>query len=63
MEFLQSHDLDQLSLWTPIIGGVLLYIGLNIKITEVDPNEWKQYEDEKLKTLKKKLKWNKDLLN
>ena len=39
MEFLQSNDLDQLPLWTPIIGGILLFIGLNIKITEVDPNE------------------------
>ena len=63
MEFLQSHDLNQLSLWTPLIGGVLLYIGLNIKITEVDPNKWTQYEDKKLKTLKKKLKWSKELLN
>ena len=39
MEFFQSHDLNQLGLWTPIIGCVLLYIGLNIKITEIDPNE------------------------
>ena len=41
MEFLQSHDLTQWSLWSPIVGGILLYIGLNIKVTEidVDPNE------------------------
>ncbi len=39
MEFLQSHDLNHLGLWTPLIGGILLYVGLNIKITEVDPNE------------------------
>ena len=39
MEFLQSHDLNQLALWTPLIGGILLYVGLNLKITEVDPNE------------------------
>ena len=39
MEFLQSHDFNKLSLWTPIIGGILLYIGLNIKITEVEPPE------------------------
>ena len=39
MEFLQSYDLNQFGLWTPIIGGLLLYIGLNIKITEVDPND------------------------
>ena len=39
MEFLKSNDLNQLAIWTPIIGGVLLYIGLNIKITEVDPND------------------------
>ena len=39
MEFLQSHDINQLALWTPLIGGILLYIGLNIKITEVDTNE------------------------
>ncbi len=39
MEFMQPHDLNQLCLWTPIIGGILLYVGLNLKITEVDPNE------------------------
>jgi len=39
MEFLQSLDLNQLWLWTPLIGGILLYVGLNLKITEVDPNE------------------------
>ena len=39
MEFFQSHDLNQLSLWTPLIGGILLYVGLNIKITEVNSNE------------------------
>ena len=44
MEFLQSNDLNQFGLLTPIIGGILLYIGLNIKITEVDPNEWKQFQ-------------------
>ena len=40
MEFFQlQHDLNQLALWTPLMGGILLYVGLNIKITEVDPNE------------------------
>ena len=39
MEFIESHDLNQWALWTPLIGGILLYIGLNLKITEVDPNE------------------------
>ena len=39
MEFSQSTDLNQFNLLTPIIGGILLYIGLNIKITQVDPNE------------------------
>ncbi len=38
MEFLQSHDY-QWGLWTPVIGGILLYVGLNIRVTEVDPNE------------------------
>jgi len=39
MEFMQSNDLNQLGLWPHLIGGFLLYVGLNIKITEVDPNE------------------------
>ncbi len=39
MEFMQSHELNQLGLWTPLIGGILLFVGLNLKITEVDPNE------------------------
>jgi len=39
MDFLQSHDLNQLGLWTPLIGVILLYVCLNLKITEVDPNE------------------------
>tara|TARA_B100000965_G_scaffold406489_1_gene445677 strand:+ start:2314 stop:2433 length:120 start_codon:yes stop_codon:yes gene_type:complete len=39
MEFLQSNTDNELGLWTPVIGGILLYIGLNIKIIEVDINE------------------------
>ena len=39
MEFLQSHALNQLGLWTPLIGGIIIFVGLNLKITEVDPNE------------------------
>jgi len=39
MEFFQSHNLNHWALWTPLFGGILLYIGLNLKITEVDPNE------------------------
>ncbi len=38
MEFLQSHHLTQWGLWSPILGGILLYVGLNLKITEVDVN-------------------------
>ena len=36
MEFFQSNNLNHLGLWTPIIGGILLYVGLNIKVTEID---------------------------
>ncbi len=39
MEFLQIHDLNHWRLWTPLFGSILLYVGLNMKITEVDPNE------------------------
>ncbi len=39
MELLKSHDINQLSLWNTIFGDILIYVGLNIKITEVDPNE------------------------
>ena len=39
MDFLQSHELSQLGLWSPIIGGILIYIGLNIKVSEVNSNE------------------------
>ena len=39
MEFLQSLDLSQLVLWITLIGGIILYVGLNLKITEVDPDE------------------------
>ncbi len=39
MEFMQSHELNQLGLWTPLIGGILIYVGLKLKITEIDPNE------------------------
>ena len=46
MEFLQSHDLNQWGLWTPLIGGILLYVGLNLKITEVDPNEYSILKNE-----------------
>ncbi len=39
MDFLQSHELNPLSLWTPLIGGIVICVGLNLKITEVDPKE------------------------
>ena len=39
MDFLHAHDLNQLDLWSPLIGGILLYLGLRIKITEVDPDK------------------------
>ena len=43
MDFLQSHELSQLGLWSPIIGGILIYIGLNIKVSEVNSNEQVMY--------------------
>ena len=39
MEFLESNNLNHWQLWTPLIGGILLYIGLRIKVTEIDPDE------------------------
>jgi len=39
MEFLQSHNLNHWGLWSPIIGAILLYVGLRIKVTEVDPDD------------------------
>ncbi len=39
MEFLQSHDLNHWQLWTPVIGGIVLYVGLNIRIRRVEQEE------------------------
>ena len=39
MEFLQSHYLNQFITQKSLIGGILHYFGLNLKITKVVPNE------------------------
>ena len=39
MEFFHSHELSQWKLWAPLIGGVILYIGLNIRVVEINDEE------------------------
>ena len=39
MEFLQSHDTNQLGPWTPLIGGFHHYVDFNLKISEFYPNK------------------------
>ena len=39
MGFLESYDLNHWQLWTPLIGGAILYIGLRIRLIRVDDDE------------------------
>ncbi len=39
MEFLETHDLIQWQLWTPLMGGVFLWIGLNIRIVQGEDDQ------------------------
>ncbi len=39
MEFSQSNDLFDWRLLTPLIGGIILYIGLNIRIVSIDDDD------------------------
>ena len=39
MEFFHSHEPTQWKLWSPLIGGVILYIGLNIRVVEINDEE------------------------
>jgi len=39
MEFSQANDLFDWRLWTPLIGGIILFIGLNIRIVRVDEDD------------------------
>lgn len=39
MELFQLHNLDYWQLWTPFIGGVIIFIGLNIRIFRVEDDE------------------------
>ena len=32
MEFLELQDLNHWQLWTPLIGGLIFYIGLRIRV-------------------------------
>tara|TARA_Y100001968_G_scaffold82643_1_gene73675 strand:- start:3370 stop:3498 length:129 start_codon:yes stop_codon:yes gene_type:complete len=42
MELSQYNNLNYWGIWLPIIGGILLYVGLNLKVTEIDPNDEKR---------------------
>ena len=39
MEFIESHSLNHWQIWTPLIGWLIIYIGLNIRITKLEDNE------------------------
>ena len=39
MEFFQTHELSNWKLWSPLIGGVIIYIGLNIRVVEINEEE------------------------
>ena len=36
MEFLQSHDLNHWQLYTPLLGWLVIYIGLQLRVTKVE---------------------------
>ncbi len=39
MEFLQSADLNYWQLWTPLIGGFVICLGLNLRVVKVQDDE------------------------
>ena len=39
MEFLQMHDINQLQLWTPVIGGIVIWIGLNLRVVNLEDED------------------------
>ena len=39
MGFLESHDLNNWHLWTPLIGGIIFYIGLRIRVVVVEDKD------------------------
>ncbi len=39
MEFLESNNLNHWQLYTPLLGYLIIYIGLKIRLREVDSDE------------------------
>lgn len=39
MGFLEVHDVNYWQLWTPLIGGIILYIGLRVRVVRVEDEE------------------------
>ncbi len=39
MEFFQSHDLNQWQLWAPLIGGIFIWIGLNLRVVNLEDED------------------------
>ena len=39
MGFLQSNDINHWQLWTPLIGGLIFYIGLRVRVVKVEEEE------------------------
>ena len=39
MGLLQSQDLTHWQLWAPLIGGLILYIGLRVRVVKVEEEE------------------------
>ncbi len=39
MEYLEVHSLDYLQSWIPLLGGIILLIGINIRIVKIEDQE------------------------
>ncbi len=39
MEFLESHDFNHWQLWAPLLGGLIFYIGLRVRVVRVEDEE------------------------
>ncbi len=39
MEFLQSDDFNQWQLWSPLIGSIIIWIGLNFRVVNVEDED------------------------
>ncbi len=39
MEFFQSHDINQWELLIPLLGGIVIWIGFNLRVVKLEDED------------------------